>query len=291
MAGNLTTSGQGNYDNSGHSSAKIWGIIVDQTIERVDFTRWPYALYTNDGKELWALSVIIATGVWPRKLEIPGENIYWGKGVAGCTICDAPLTKGKEVVVVGGGDSGLNQALHIAPFAKNITILVHEDTLSASSHFSRKLKEHTNISILYHHKPVQITGDNNNITQILVQDTHSGDTKPLIASWIFVAIGYQPNTGIFKSFIRTDAKGIIPNPYTQATSLPGIFAAGRVASPHYKLGATASGDGIKAGLDAMQFLEKHGYDAEKLAAHKDHFYIHATPELATAIDTGNVSSV
>ena len=249
------------------------GIIVPETIERVDFAIWPFRLYTSSGKEINALSVIIATGTQPRKLNIPGEQTYWGKGVSGCTHCDAPLTKDQDVVVIGGGDTAVQHALHVLPHAKSITISVHNDALNAESRLIRKLKEHPEIKILYNQKALQMTGNNEKLDGIELMDIKTGKAEKIPAHWVFLAIGYDANSSIFSDALDRDSKGIIKvAPYTQATSKPGIFAAGKVANARYKLGAIASGEGIKAGLDAISFLEKKGYDLDKITPLKPNFF-------------------
>lgn len=260
------------------------GVMVPETVTHVNFASWPFTLTTSGGKKVHALTAIIATGAQPRKLNIPGEETYWGKGVATCTLCDAPFTKDQDVYIIGGGDTALEHAVRVSPYARSITLVVNESKLNASLHNTQKLKAHPGINIMYSTELKGIIGENDRVTGVTLRDKKTNTQTEKPANWVFLAIGYDPNSVIFKDYLRLDPKGVIyVAPYTQETSIQGVYAAGKVANAHYKLGAIASGEGIKAGLDAVDFLEEHELDISSLEPFKNQFFKYTaanTPEEA-----------
>jgi len=231
-----------------------------EIIKQVDFTSWPYKITTEDGTTAHALSVVIATGGSHRELDVPGEKKYWGgRGVTACATCDAPFFKDKDVVVVGGGDSAAEQALQLASHAKKITVLVRGDKMRASAAMQDRLKVYPHISIRYNTKMIQVVGDEHHVTSVEVQT--DGKPETIAVEGVFLAIGHTPNSQMFSPAVACDAQGyILVNPPTQVTSMPGIFAAGDVTDHRYRQAGVASGDGIKAALDAIHFLTGNGYN-------------------------------
>jgi thioredoxin reductase (NADPH) len=209
------------------------------------------------------LSVIIATGASPRKLGVPGEEQYWGSGVTTCAICDAPFYKGKNVVVVGGGDSAVEEAMQLTPYAKNITILVRKDAMRASAHMQKLLTDFPNITVEYNKEIHEIIGDGSKITGVKLFDNGSKIFEKRPIDGVFLAIGHEPNTQLFKDNLEMDSLGyIVVKDRGQETSTPGIFAAGDVEDHTYRQAGVAAGSGIKAALDADAFLNQRGYTAE-----------------------------
>lgn len=230
-------------------------------VTRIDFSSWPYQLWTQDGKHINALSVIIATGAKPRLLNVPGEKEYWGKGVTTCAICDAPFHEGKDVIVVGGGDSAIEEAFQLEPFAKNITLLVRKDSMRASPAMQDRLKDSSKIKVQYNTEVTAILGNNEEVTsvELINNKTNAKETKNV--SGVFLAIGHVPNSELFKEYIAVDENGYIQlQGRTQATSLPGVFAAGDVEDHRYRQAGVASGHGIEAALDALAFLGDIGFN-------------------------------
>lgn len=236
-------------------------VFVEDTIERVDFNQWPFKLHTENGNEFTALSVVIATGAHPRKLGVPGEDDYWGSGVTSCAVCDAPFFKDESVVVVGGGDSAIEEAIQLTPYAKHITILVRKDAMRAAHSMQDRLKDYDNISVKYNVEIQKIIGDGSQVTGVSLYNNKTKRNSVLPTSGVFLAIGHIPNSSPFKEGgIQTDNDGYIQvKGRSQQTSVPGVFAAGDVQDNHYRQASSSAGDGTNAGLDAVNFLDAHGY--------------------------------
>jgi thioredoxin reductase (NADPH) len=237
--------------------------IMNDAIEKVDFTRWPFVIKTEGGKIINAFSVIIATGSTPRVLGVKGEKTYWGKGVTTCALCDAPYFKGKEVVVVGGGDSAAEEAMQLAPYAQKITLLVRGESMRAAAVMQERLKEYPHIYIKYNTEVRTINGNGSHVTSIDIYNNKTNQTETMNVSGVFLAIGHDPNTSLFKGQLALDDRGyIIMADRTQRTTIPGIFAAGDVQDPRYRQAGVAAGDGIKAAIDAAEFLQHYGFSTD-----------------------------
>lgn len=240
-------------------AATFGATYAPHTIQQVDFSTWPFKLMSDDETTYHALAVIIATGADPKTLAVPGEKEYWGKGVTTCAICDAPFYKDKDVVVIGGGDSAAEEALQLASNAKNITILVRGDKMRASAAMQERLKAYSHIKIQYHTHITAITGDDHHVTGVTV--SRQGTEEKMAIDGVFLAIGHIPNTQMFKKWLSCDAQGyLLVGPHTQKSSMAGVFGAGDVADHRYRQAGVAAGDGIKAALDATNFLVDHGYN-------------------------------
>ncbi|MBI2774831.1 thioredoxin-disulfide reductase [Candidatus Dependentiae bacterium] len=235
--------------------------IISDAVERVDFSQWPFQIVTESGRTFYALVVIIGTGSTPKTLGIPGEQEYWGKGVTTCAICDAPFHQDKEVVVIGGGDSAIEEAIQLAAYAKKITILVRKDRMRAAAAMQDRLHDYANIEIKYNTEVRSIVGDGDLVTGVELFDSKTDTQSTMQVSGVFLAIGHDPNAALFKQYLKLDAEGTISlADRTQATSLAGIFAAGDVTDHRYRQAGVAAGDGIKAALDAVSFLQEHGFN-------------------------------
>ena len=242
-------------------AARFHPLFLADTVESVDFGSWPLVIKTNDGLTIHALSVIIATGSSPKKLGAPGEQEYWGRGVTTCAICDAPFYKDEEVVVVGGGDSAVEEAIQLAPYAKKITLLVRGTTMRASQVMQSRLAGYPNIVVRYNTSIKQILGDGVHVTGVDIVDTKTQETSHMRVSGVFLAIGHTPNSALFARDLQVDDVGYIKNVgRSQATSVPGVFAAGDVEDNVYRQAGVAAGNGIKAGIDADRFLTALGID-------------------------------
>lgn len=243
-----------------------FGVVqVNDTIVDIDTATWPYTLTTEDGRIVHALSIVAATGSSPKKLEVPGEQEYWGNGVTTCAICDAPYYKEKTVVVVGGGDSAAEEALQLVPFADKIYVFVRGDKMRAAPFMQERLAQHTKIEVMYQTHIVKINGDGKHVTNVeIIQNNQKPRELPVAG--VFLAIGHTPNTQLFTPFLKhTPEEYIITHAPTQHTSVDGIFAGGEVTAdkfqhPSYRQAGIAAGDGIRAGLDADKFLHDIGID-------------------------------
>jgi thioredoxin reductase (NADPH) len=257
-------------------------LMVPETIREADFSRWPYTLTTEDGQKITALTVIVATGSNPRRLSetglVKGESEYWGYGVTSCAICDAPFYKGKNVVVIGGGDSAVEEATLLTAYADKVTMLVRGSQLRAAAAMQARLKDHPTIEVRYQTQVLEIQGDGKVVTGVHLKDTKNGTKYDLPTDGVFLAIGHVPNTSLFKQSLALDELGYITlKGRSQKTNIQGIFAAGDVADHRYRQAGVAAGDGIKAALEAIEFLQDHGFSGSAAQQLEKRFY-DPTPE-------------
>jgi len=233
--------------------------FLDDVVTRIDFSQWPFVIETESGSTVHALSVIISTGSTPKRLGIPGENAYWGRGVATCAVCDAPFYKGATVAVAGGGDSAVEEAMQLAQYAQKVILFVRGKVLRAAERMQKRLADHPSIEVRYGVQIKEVLGNDTKVTGLLVLDSE-GKEKVEPVDGIFVAIGHTPNTDLFKNDLKLDAHGhIIVQGRMQETSVRGVFAAGDVEDSRYRQAGVAAGSGIKAGLDAIAFLDDIGF--------------------------------
>jgi len=227
-------------------------------VTSIDTSRRPFLVEIDEGREcIQAQAVIIATGASARWLGVPGEKEHWGKGVSACATCDGFFYRDQEVVVVGGGDTAMEEALFLTKFASRVTVIHRRDTLRASKIMQDKAKSNPKISFLWNSVVTEILGDESGVTGVRVKNLHSGDEAVLNCTGFFVAIGHEPNTKIFKGQLDMDENGYIRvEPGSTKTSVPGIFACGDVMDPVYRQAITAAGTGCMAALDAERYLER-----------------------------------
>lgn len=243
-------------------------------VEKVNFNTWPYQIFTADGVALNALSVIIATGAQPRLLGVPGEQQYWSHGVSSCAVCDAPFYKDKDVVVVGGGDSAVEQVLQLAPHVKSVTMLVRKQSMRACKNMQEKLSAITNARVLYNSEIKQIYGDNEQVTGVELFNNQTKVSEKIDIDGIFLAIGHDPASKLFQEQLAMDREGyLLLQSGSQATSIDGIFAAGEVVDHTYRQAAVAAGDGVKAALDCVSFLQASGFNASFSQKIEDNYFV------------------
>jgi len=230
--------------------------VLDK-VTNIDFSSWPYKVETEGGKTFNALTVIVATGVSPRNLNVPGEQEYsHGKGVSSCAICDGPFYTGEDVVVVGGGDSAVEEAIQLANAGvKKVTVLVRSYKMRAIPIMQEHLEGYPNIFVKYNTKVKEILGDGNQVTGVTLYDTIAEEEYLLPVSGVFLAIGSEPNTDLVKDAVDLDARGfILMQERKQKTSLPAVFAAGDLESGRNRQIIIAAAAGVQAGIDAFNFL-------------------------------------
>jgi thioredoxin reductase (NADPH) len=231
--------------------------FIYDTVTEVNFDTWPFPIKTESGKVLHALTVIIATGASPRLLDVPGEKRFFGDGVSVCATCDGLFFKGKRVAIVGGGDAAMEQAEILAPLVKEITILVRSSNLRAAPHVRARLKEYSNISVIYNKKVVEVMGDDDGVMGLLLEDTSTGDEVCMPIDGLFLAIGHNPNTELFKPYLTLSKEGYIElETRRQNTAIPGVFAAGDVCDTDYRQAVVAEAQGAMAAIDALRFLRE-----------------------------------
>jgi thioredoxin reductase (NADPH) len=231
-------------------------MFLDQDVLSIDTSSWPFKVILDDERFFYTFSIILATGSNHKSLGCKGENEYWAKGVSTCAICDGPIYKDKDVIVVGGGDSACEEALQLSAHAKSIKLLVRSSKMRASSSMRKRVENSKKIEIIYNIQIKEIKGNDKKVTEVICEK-EGGEKINFSISAVFIAIGHTPNTSLVKRIVETDENGlIICQERSQKTSFPGIFAAGDVAN-NYRQAGIASGEGIKAALDVHQFLQEN----------------------------------
>ena len=231
--------------------------IRDGEIAKADLGVRPYLLTTDGGHEIEAETVIIATGASAKYLGLDDEKKYNGQGVSACATCDGFFYRKRTVAVVGGGDTACEDALYLAGLAKKVYMIVRKPFLRASDVMQRRVKENEKIEILFEHNTLGLYGDNGLEGAHLVRRKGEPDEEryDLPIDGFFLAIGHKPNSDLFKPWLETDETGyILTIDGTPRTQLPGVFAAGDVADPHYRQAITAAASGCKAAIEADRFL-------------------------------------
>jgi thioredoxin reductase (NADPH) len=224
-----------------------------------DFTDKKHKVTFDDNKIVEADSVIIATGATAKYLGLESETKYAGMGVSACATCDGFFYKGKDVAVVGGGDTAAEEATYLAGLCRKVYLIVRRDTLRASKVMQIKIFKTANIEILWEHQPVDLFGENGveGVTLVKKKGTSEEEIVKINIDGFFLAIGHTPNSEIFKKYLKTDEVGyIITVPGTSKTNVAGVFAAGDVQDPHYRQAVTAAGSGCMAAIDAERYLSE-----------------------------------
>lgn len=241
------------------SQAERFGTQMrDGSIMSVDFSSRPYTVTDEEGNQLQADTIIIATGATAKYLGLPDEEKYRGQGVSACATCDGFFYRKRTVAVVGGGDTACEEALYLAGLAKKVYMVVRKPYLRAAEIMQRRVKEKENIEILFETNTTGLFGENGVEGAHLVK--HLGESNEehfdIDIDGFFLAIGHKPNTELFRGHIDLDEQGFIKVvPGTATTNLPGIFAAGDVADPVYRQGVIAAASGAKAAIEADRFLQ------------------------------------
>lgn len=210
---------------------------------------------STGSKDIYARSVIISTGATAKYLGLPDEKKYMGGGVSACATCDGFFYKGKDVVVVGGGDTAAEEATYLSKICNKVTLLVRKDYFRASKVMENRVHKTANIEVKFNHELVGIEGENNLVERAVVINNKTNETYKIEAHGVFIAIGHTPNTDIFKGQIDLDENGyIVTHGKTTQTNIPGVFAAGDVQDHIYRQAITAAGSGCMAAMDAEKYL-------------------------------------
>jgi thioredoxin reductase (NADPH) len=230
--------------------------FISQEVTEVDLHVKPFMLVTNKGMNIAADALIIASGATPKRLGCSGEDVYWGKGVTTCAICDGVFYKNKKVIIVGGGDTAMEDASFMTNFTDSITIVHILPELTASRAMQKRVLSDPRITIIYESTVTQIDGENNHVKRVVITNVKTGAQQVLAADGVFVAIGLRPNTTLFKGQLELNDYGYILLKGGTHTSISGVFAAGDVTDDRYRQAVTSAGTGCAAALDAEKYLRQ-----------------------------------
>lgn len=234
---------------------KFGAKFIEQDVESVDFKKKPFTIAAN-GQFYKGKSVIIATGADTLWLGLPSEQRLIGRGLSSCAPCDAPFFKNKNVIVVGGGDSAMEEALVLTKFAASVTIVHRRDLFRASDIMQKRVLENPKIRVMWNSEVVEVLGENK-VTGVKIKNIKTNGTAEVPIDGIFVAIGHTPSTQIFKDQIGLDERGYVKVYDHSRTNMEGVFAAGDVHDYHYRQAVTAAAYGCMAAMDAEKWIDGH----------------------------------
>jgi thioredoxin reductase (NADPH) len=221
----------------------------------VDFSGYPHKVTVDEKDEVIAESVIIATGATAKYLGLPSEEKFYNRGVSACAVCDGYFYRGKEVAVVGAGDSAAEEATYLANLCTKVHLIVRREEMRASKIMQARVMKTPNIEIHWNSETEEILGDDNGVTGVRIVNNKTGEKKEIALQGFFLAIGHKPNTDIFANFIEMDETGYIKvQPGSTKTNIEGVFAVGDAADKVYRQAITAAGTGCMGALDAEKFL-------------------------------------
>ena len=229
--------------------------IISEHVESVDLTHSPFKVVAK-GKEYQAKSIIISTGATARRLGLESEKKLYGKGVSACATCDGFFFKGKNVIVVGGGDSAMEEATFLTRFADKVYIVHRNAEFRASKIMQERVLKNPKIEVIWNSCVDEILGvEAGHVTGVKLKDSNTGELREMAIDGVFAAIGHEPNVSLFKGMIDLDEKGYIKTiPGSTKTNVPGVFASGDVQDWQYRQAITAAGTGCMAALDAEKYL-------------------------------------
>ncbi len=238
-------------------AARFEAEIVAASATRVDLSSRPFGVWAGD-QEWRARTLIVSTGASARWLGVPGEERLRGRGVSACATCDGFFFRDRRLVVVGGGDTAMEEAVFLTRFASRVTIVHRRDEFRASKIMQERALSNEKIDVVWNSVVDEVLGGDG-VTAVRLRDVVTGETSEVPVDGVFVAIGHTPNTELFRGQVDLDPNGyiVVQEPRT-ATSVPGVFAAGDVTDRIYRQAVTAAGQGCKAAIDAERFLEEQG---------------------------------
>jgi thioredoxin reductase (NADPH) len=232
--------------------------VIPEDVLSVDFSERPFKV-TTDSAEYQARAVIISTGASAKWLGLPSEQRLQGRGVSACATCDGFFFKNKDVAVIGGGDTAMEEAIFLTRYTNHVTVIHRRDALRASKIMQGRAFKNPKISFIWNTEVTEVLGEHE-VTGLRLHNLKTDEESTLPVQGFFLAIGHQPNTDLFKGIIDMDKVGyIVPVEYTM-TNIPGVFAAGDVTDHRYRQAVTAAGDGCRAAIDAERWLESLGED-------------------------------
>jgi thioredoxin reductase (NADPH) len=238
--------------------------IVNDLVLSADLSKRPFRLTTDSGQVWLAETLIICTGAQAKWLGIPSEQKFQGFGVSACATCDGFFYRGKEVVVVGGGNTAVEEALFLTNFASKVTVVHRKDEFRAEKILQERLFAHPKIEVVWEHMIDEVAGstDPMGVTGVRLKNVKTGETKDLSCDGVFIAIGHAPASELFKGQLAMDASGYLDvKPGTASTAIEGVYAAGDVTDDIYRQAVTAAGMGCMAALEAVRFLAEEDHRA------------------------------
>lgn len=234
--------------------------IRNEMIVKVDFTGPMHKAWSESGHEIHAPAVIIATGASAKWLGIPGEKEFENRGVSACAVCDGFFFRKQKVAIVGGGDTAAEESTYLAKICAEVHLLVRRDEMRASKIMQERVLNTPNLIVHWNTEASEVLGDDAGVTGVRIINNQTKESSVLDVTGFFVAIGHQPNTGVFKDWINLDETGYIQAvPGRTFTNIPGVFACGDAQDKIYRQAVTAAGTGCMAALDAERYLVEQGY--------------------------------
>jgi thioredoxin reductase (NADPH) len=229
--------------------------FLTEDVTRAALDVHPFRLETASGAELRTRALVVATGAKPRRLDVPGEDALWGSGVSACATCDGFFFREKHVVVVGGGDSAMEEATFLTKFASKVTVIHRREELRASAIMVDRARRNDRIEFVLNAQVVEVRGADGKVSGLLLEDTVTGERSEFACDGLFLAIGHIPNTSLFDGVLDTDGEGylVVAEPSTR-TNVAGVFACGDVMDHTYRQAITAAGTGCRAAIDAERWL-------------------------------------
>jgi thioredoxin reductase (NADPH) len=229
--------------------------FLTEDVTRAALDVHPFRLETASGAELRTRALVVATGAKPRRLDVPGEDALWGSGVSACATCDGFFFREKHVVVVGGGDSAMEEATFLTKFASKVTVIHRREEFRASAIMVDRARRNDRIEFVLNAQVVEVRGADGKVSGLLLEDTVTGERSEFACDGLFLAIGHIPNTSLFDGVLDTDGEGylVVAEPSTR-TNVAGVFACGDVMDHTYRQAITAAGTGCRAAIDAERWL-------------------------------------
>ncbi|NNB91738.1 thioredoxin-disulfide reductase [Corallococcus exiguus] len=240
--------------------AERFGTVIHmENVTKVDFSKRPFLLESESGIQVRSETVIVSTGATAKWLGVKGEDTYKNRGVSACATCDGAFFKKQDVLVVGGGDTAMEEATYLAKIVNHVTLVHRRDSLRASKVMQERALNNPKISFLWNSAVEEVVGDGKGMTGAVVRNLKTGDSQLVNAHGLFVAIGHTPNTELFQGILETHQGGYLKTiPGTTRTNIEGVFACGDVQDSYYRQAITAAGTGCMAAIDAERWLIEHG---------------------------------
>jgi thioredoxin reductase (NADPH) len=239
--------------------AERFGTVIHmENVVKLDLSKRPFFIQ-GESESCYSETIIIATGATAKWLDVKGEDTYKNRGVSACATCDGAFFKNQDVLVVGGGDTAMEEATYLAKIVKSVTVVHRRDSLRASKVMQDRALNNPKISFLWDSAIDEVMGDNKGMTGAVVRNLKTNDTKLVAATGLFVAIGHTPNTELFQGVLETHQGGYLKTVAgSTRTNIPGVFACGDVQDSYYRQAITAAGTGCMAAIDAERWLIEHG---------------------------------